>query len=173
MLTETGRVVALEGGVAWVETLRRDTCGQCAARAGCGHGLLNSTLPGASRALVRARLPDALRGEVQVQDTVQLALSEKSLLRAASLLYLLPLAAALAAALLADQFLVAAGSGQGRADLQVSVAALLGLVAGLMLLRQLAKRRSDDPTLVPLVMLRGSPPGADRSGASPGVHAGD
>ena len=41
MLTETGRVVAVDGDRLWVETIRKSTCGSCAAQKGCGHGLLN------------------------------------------------------------------------------------------------------------------------------------
>ena len=61
MLIETGRVVALEGNTVWVETLRQSACGSCSARAGCGHGVLNAVAPGASRAVVKARLAIARR----------------------------------------------------------------------------------------------------------------
>ena len=40
MLTETGRVVAVDDDGLWVETVRRSTCNACGVRQGCGHGLL-------------------------------------------------------------------------------------------------------------------------------------
>ena len=154
MLIEAGRVVAIDADIAWVETLRRSTCGECAARRGCGHGLLNASLPGASRGLIRARLPERLRGELQLHDTVELALPERSLLRAASLLYLLPLTTALGAALLANRFAVAEGVAQGRIDMVVAIAAALGLGSGLLLLRVVSHRTAGDPAFVPEVTAR-------------------
>lgn len=40
VLYETGRVVAVDGDGLWLETLKKSTCGQCSARAGCGQQLL-------------------------------------------------------------------------------------------------------------------------------------
>ncbi|MBT8117314.1 MAG: SoxR reducing system RseC family protein, partial [Gammaproteobacteria bacterium] len=36
MLEETGRVVAIDGEYAWIESERTPSCGGCAARRGCG-----------------------------------------------------------------------------------------------------------------------------------------
>ena len=36
MIEETGRVVGLETGFAWVEAEPRSGCGECTARKGCG-----------------------------------------------------------------------------------------------------------------------------------------
>ncbi|MDF3932676.1 SoxR reducing system RseC family protein, partial [Pseudomonas citronellolis] len=40
MIEEQGRVIGVEPGAVWVETLRQSTCSACNARAGCGQGLL-------------------------------------------------------------------------------------------------------------------------------------
>ena len=154
MLTETGRVVGLEGDTVWVETLRQSTCGACSARSGCGHGLLNSALPGGSRALVRARLDTALRQPIALQDHVEVALPERSFLTAAAALYLLPLLTAVLGALVVEQ--VWAGVGAS-ADAAVALAALLGLGVGLGAVRWLSRRQLATGSYVPIVTARLEP----------------
>ena len=75
MLSETGRVVAVEADGLWVETIRRSSCGSCSARRGCGHGLLNRLGDGRNN-LVRV-LPGGLATEdFAVDDEVLIALPE-------------------------------------------------------------------------------------------------
>lgn len=151
MLTEAGRVVGLEGDQAWVETLRQSTCGACSARSGCGHGLLNSARPGSSRALVRARVGENLLGELQLQDSVEIALPEGSFLRAAVLMYVAPLAAAIVAALAAERWLVAGAASGG--DLATVLGAAGGLAGGFLFVRWLGARRPEAEFL-PVVTAR-------------------
>ena len=40
MISETGRIVAIETDGLWVETIQRSTCGSCAAEKGCGQSLM-------------------------------------------------------------------------------------------------------------------------------------
>lgn len=150
MLTERGRVVAIEADRVWVETLRQSSCGSCSARAGCGHGMLNSALPGASRGLVKARLGHGLP-PIALHDEVEISVPERGFLQAASLLYALPIAATVGAAMVADRFLVDAAAGQGMADLQVTIAAALGLGLGLLSVRLLTGASGDGAALEPLV----------------------
>ena len=151
MLTEHGTVVAMEANCVWVETLRQSSCGSCNARAGCGHGMLNSALPGSSRGLVKALLPTDRSLQLDLHDTVEIALPEASFLRAAALLYVLPLLTTVAAAVLADQFWVAEGGVQAAADLRVVVAAALGLGGGVLALRVASRRAEASPALQPQV----------------------
>ncbi|MEM6774279.1 MAG: SoxR reducing system RseC family protein [Pseudomonadota bacterium] len=151
MLTETGRVVGLDGETVWVETLRQSTCGACSARSGCGHGLLNSALPGGSRALVKARLHGDLRQPISLQDYVEVALPERSFLTAAAALYLLPLITAVLAALLAEAFWSGAGASL---DAAVALASLLGLGAGLGVVHWLSRRQLATGSYIPLVTAR-------------------
>ena len=46
MLTESGRVVAVNDSTVWVETIQQSTCGQCAARKGCGQSMLSKMYDG-------------------------------------------------------------------------------------------------------------------------------
>jgi sigma-E factor negative regulatory protein RseC len=140
MLTEVGRIVAIEDGAVWVETLRQTSCGSCSARAGCGHGMLNSALPGASQGLLKAALPTDRGLPLKLHDQVTVELPESGFVRAASLLYLLPLLSTVLLAVLADQLMTPASLSQAAADLRVSLAAVAGLILGLQVLRVLSRR---------------------------------
>lgn len=150
MLIETGRVVALEGNTVWVETLRQSACGSCSARAGCGHGVLNAVAPGASRAVVKARLAEGARFVPSLHDEVRIALPEKGFLRGAFVLYALPILATLAGALVSN-VLVSADASQAQADLTVTLGALIGLGAGLLLLRLAQRPLATRGALQPIV----------------------
>lgn len=132
MMIETGRVVALESDAVWVETLRRGSCGSCAARSGCGHGLLAAA--GSRPELVRARLAADGPRELALHDRVHIGIPEHSFLRGVTLLYALPLACALLGALLTSA--IAGGAGASPAsDLGGALGALAGLFSGLALVR--------------------------------------
>lgn len=103
MLRESGRVVAVEDGAVWVETVRSSLCGKCAARAGCGHGVLARA--GGSRGLIRAiETPDVAAVQCAVDDEVDIDLPESVVLHASLLVYLMPLLAAMAGALAAESW---------------------------------------------------------------------
>lgn len=151
MLTETARVVALDRDSVWVETLRQSSCGGCAARSGCGHGMINSARPGVSQGLIKALLPLDKGLAVSLHDTVQIAIPERGFLRAAWMLYAMPLLMTVFAAVVADQFFAPAGLSQAALDLRVTLAAIAGLAGGLLLLRTLSRRMSHDPDVQPRV----------------------
>ena len=99
-IVETGRVVALEVGAVWVETIRSSACGSCAARSGCGHRTLAGILT-TDKGLVRARESQFLKAtDCSVNDRVEISIPRSTLSVGALLLYGLPLAAGVALALL-------------------------------------------------------------------------
>ena len=154
MLTETGRVVAVESGSIWVQTVRQSTCGSCAARKGCGHGLMNRYTDG-RQAYVRVLAGEGgLRG-CQVDDEVRFAIPEEVVLRGSFIAYLLPMLTMLGGAIGADWLF------PGSADAAAAMGAVLGLGAGFALVRWHARRHIDDPgfqpVLVEVVTRRGSP----------------
>lgn len=149
MMTETGRVVALDDQAVWVETLRASTCGKCSARQGCGHGLLASM--GRSASLVRALRAPHSPGQIQLNDDVSISMPERGFLRGVAVLYLLPLLCMVAAALAVSELAVHDALTRGQADLRVTFGALTGLAAGLLLLRWRTRRDADDPALYPVV----------------------
>lgn len=146
MLIETGRVVAVETDAVWVETIRRSTCGGCAARQGCGHGLLNRIADGRS-GYVRALRSAAETGvECAVDDQVRISIPEQVILRGSAVVYLLPLFCMLAGAALA------AGAFPLESEVLVAAAAALGLGLGFALVRWHAWRHRHDRTMQPTLL---------------------
>jgi sigma-E factor negative regulatory protein RseC len=123
MISETGRIVALHEGQAWVATNRRGTCGSCALRAGCGQDLVARAL-GAGR----QHLQVAASPELALHDEVEIAIPERGLLTAALLAYLVPLLSLLSGAAL--------GHALG-GEVPAIAGALAGLAAGIGLARLL------------------------------------
>jgi sigma-E factor negative regulatory protein RseC len=148
-MTEIGRVVAVDSDAVWVETRRRGSCGSCTARGACGHGLLSAE--GGRPQLLRATLaPDGPRA-LNLNDTVCVSLPESRFLRGVGLLYLLPLATTVSAAVLASAY---GGDTPATADLRAALAAAVGLAVGLVVLRWLSGRGAPQHALHPVVTAR-------------------
>lgn len=129
MLTETGRVVALEDDGLWVETIRATTCGNCSARKGCGHGLLNQL--GSSRSnYVRVPVAEALQPPLQINEEVRFELPEQVVVRGSFVVYLMPLLCLLGGASLGSLLFPAAPG-----DLATGIGAMAGFCGGLLLVR--------------------------------------
>ncbi|MDJ0911649.1 MAG: SoxR reducing system RseC family protein [Woeseiaceae bacterium] len=126
MQSQQGTVIALESGDrgqwAVVEVDMAGACPRCAAGKGCGAGLSL-----ARNRRVEARVPPGAR--IHTGDAVELTMAPNNVLRAAGIVYGLPLAAAAAGAALA--YLLDLG------DPAAALAAVAGLGVGLFL----AKRR--------------------------------
>lgn len=140
MIEESGRVVAVEEGAVWVETLRRSTCNACSASAGCGQGLMEKLGVGERRGYVRA-LTDL---QLAVGDGVTIGIREDLMLGSALRVYLLPLLGLFSAAMLA-QWLALAES-------FVILAALGGFFAVWWLVRRDSRRNEHDPACQPVVL---------------------
>ncbi|QKE63951.1 SoxR reducing system RseC family protein [Aquipseudomonas campi] len=140
MIEEPGRVIALEDGAVWVETLRKSTCSSCSANAGCGQGLMDKLGVGRNRGLVRA-LSDL---QLQVGDSVVVGVHEDLLLRGAFLVYLWPLLCLFAAAVLAQWL--------GLSEPLVILFGLAGLALAWLVVRWRSRRTADDPALQPVVV---------------------
>jgi len=89
MLTETGQVFSIEPDSLVVQVIQQSTCGSCSAQKGCGQGVLTKYL--SSSHFVRIRLTDRPSEDFSVGDQVELGIDELAIIRAASLVYLLPL----------------------------------------------------------------------------------
>ena len=128
MLTETGRVVAVEPGWLWVETIRQSTCGSCAAAKGCGHGIMNSLRDG-SRNYLKVSIGAFSEDRFSVDDEVTIAIPERLLLDSAMIVYGAPLAATLVGAALLSGLLPKAS------DAEAILGATLGFLGGITLVR--------------------------------------
>lgn len=140
MIEEQGRVVALEPGAVWVETLRKSTCSGCSANAACGQGLMDRLGVGRKRGYVRVLSPMQLA----LGDVVVIGVREDLLVRSSLLVYLIPLLGLLAAALLAD--------GLGLSEPLTILAGLTGLFCSWLLVRWRASRVAENPSLQPVVL---------------------
>ena len=140
MIEETGRVVALEEGAVWVETLRKSTCSSCSANAGCGQGLMDKLGVGRQRGFVRV-LSDL---QLALDDVVVIGIREDVLLRTAVLVYLLPLLGLLAGALLASSL--------GLTERLVILVSMLSLLFAWLAVRWQCRRTQDDPARQPVVL---------------------
>lgn len=133
MIEERGKVLGVEPGAVWVETIRQSTCGSCQARAGCGQALLQRLGSGARRGFIRALCDQPL----VVGDEVVIALPEDAVLKASALMYLLPLLMLFIFALLAEL--------AGLAEPWLILAAAAGLAGGFVTVAWYTRRMRGNP----------------------------
>ncbi|WP_288373165.1 SoxR reducing system RseC family protein, partial [uncultured Marinobacter sp.] len=117
MITETGKVVALKGDRAWVQTIRTSACQSCSARSGCGQRALASVSGGRANQILVANTVDA-----RVGDEVVIGVDEQSVLTASLAVYGLPLVLMVLGSIGAYRWL-------GATDLVAITGALAGLAA--------------------------------------------
>lgn len=143
MITETGRVLEVEGDWAWVACRRQVECARCAEGRGCGGGVLGRLLGD------RLHKVRAATGSVAVTpgDQVLIGLGEDVVLRAAAAVYLVPLLLALAGGAVATG-LTAGG------DLAAIIGAACGLVLGLGWARGYSRRSAADASFNPVILRR-------------------
>lgn len=96
---ELTRVVAVHTDGVELAAREGATCGQCAARSGCGHGLLDNFTRGRRRTLTVPR--STVPADVRVGEELLLGVPEGAIAGAAGVVYGLPLAGLVAGALLA------------------------------------------------------------------------
>ncbi|MBT8137510.1 MAG: SoxR reducing system RseC family protein [Gammaproteobacteria bacterium] len=109
MLRESGHVIAVTGGAVQVRGKAPSSCARCAAGRGCGGAFFGRILGDTAQTITGQPV-----GELAAGDEVCIAIPESTLLHAAILAYLVPLAALLAGAvaghLLAGETGAVAGS---------------------------------------------------------------
>jgi sigma-E factor negative regulatory protein RseC len=123
VITETGKVVAVQGHQAWVQTIRTSACQSCSARAGCGQRALAAVSGGRANQILVENTVDA-----RVGDEVVIGVDEQSLLTASLAVYGLPLILMLVVSGLAHQ-------GLGASEPMTILAAAAGLAGGFGLVR--------------------------------------
>jgi len=140
MIEESGRVVAVEGDFAWIESERKSTCGGCAVRSGCGTSAIAKVL-GQKRTHLRV----VNRIHAGVGDDVVVGISESGLVRGSLAVYAAPLAGLFAGAL-AGNF-VAGGS-----ELVTVAGALAGFAGALLWLKRFSHATETDAAFQPVVL---------------------
>lgn len=140
MLTETGQVFSIEPNSVVVQVVQQSTCGSCSAQKGCGQGVLTKYL--SSSHFVRIRLTDRSSDEFSVGDQVELGIDELAMVRAAFLVYLIPLISMILGAYIGSLY----------SELASVLAALMGLCAGAVYVRFESKKRTHDPAYAPVIL---------------------
>lgn len=143
MITETGRVLEIEGEWAWVACRRQVECARCAEGRGCGGGVLARLLGD------RLHKVRAATGSVAVVpgDLVVIGLGEDVVMRAAAAVYLVPLLLALAGG-------AAAAALTGGGDPAAILGAAAGLILGLRWARGYGQRNAANAALQPVILRR-------------------
>lgn len=140
MIEEKGKVVAVKGDLAWVETLRQSACDSCSAKSGCGHSAL------AKLGQKTNHLEASCDLDVMVGDQVVVGVPEDVMVKSSILAYLMPLITMIGFALMADAYF----SNEGI----TALFAIAGLAAGFMLLRWHFRRNQHDQRYQPVVLRR-------------------
>jgi sigma-E factor negative regulatory protein RseC len=145
MITETGRVVAVEPDCLWVETIQQSTCGSCAVKKGCGHSLLNEVGAG-RRNHLRVLLNGQLAGHYCINDQVEISIPERVLVQGALVVYLVPLIGLLAGAILVSQW--------WPGDVAAFIGSVVGFVMGIILVKLHSIVCRDNVQMQPIVLPR-------------------
>lgn len=140
MIEEMGKVVAVNGRRAWVETTRQSACDSCSAKSGCGHSVL------AKLGQKSYHMEANCKFEVDVGEHVVVGVPEDVVVRSSFLAYLLPLLVMLGLSLLADHYT--------SNEAVTALFACLGLASGFVVLRWHFKRHEHDPRYQPVVLRR-------------------
>lgn len=146
------RVVAVEGGVAWLEPEQTTACGGCHASATCG------AKPGSAR-LVARRFTMANDHDFRVGERIVVAVREDTVRRAALTAYGIPLLLMLVAGVTAQKL--------GGGDLGAALATLAGLAVGVAVVWLRSRMLSQRGDYAPHYLRRDTGPdagcGLDRS----------
>lgn len=89
MISEKGRVIAIDNDALWVETIQQTTCGSCVARKGCGQSLLSKI--GVNNSFLRVLLGEKSPSEFSIGDEVNIGIPDDIVVKSSLLAYLLPI----------------------------------------------------------------------------------
>lgn len=140
MIEEKGRVLSVEDGAVWVETVRRSTCGSCQAKAGCGQALMQRLGSGARQGFIRVTSDR----DYQIGEEVVIGIPDDAVVRGSLWVYAVPLVGLFAFA--------SAASAMGLGEPETIAAAFSGLFTGFGVVRWHAMRSTRDPSLQPRVL---------------------
>ena len=143
MIEERGRVLSVEDGAVWVETLRRSACDSCQVRNGCGQSVLQRLGLGGRSGFIRVLNPQPGQS-CRVGDEVLIGIPENAVLHGSFMVYLVPLLMLFAGALLA-QYL-------GASETFIILAGFSGMGSGFAAVRWHGRRLDGHSAFVPRVL---------------------
>lgn len=140
MLIEQGTIVEIIDSELVVQVIQQSTCGSCAAQKGCGQGVLAKYLSGSQ--FIRVALKHRPATDFQIGEQVELGVEESAMLRAAFLVYLVPLLLLIAGATLGNLV----------SEPYAIIMGVAGLVIGGIYVRKQSLKKADDPRYSPVVV---------------------
>ncbi len=108
MITETGRIVAIEDDCLWVETVQKSTCQSCAAEKGCGQSLVSKW--GGQTSFIRVLLEGREPEDYRLHDLVSVGIPEEVVAKGSLFVYLTPLLGLVVAALAGNAWALSEGA---------------------------------------------------------------
>ncbi|MEX0900198.1 MAG: SoxR reducing system RseC family protein [Gammaproteobacteria bacterium] len=141
MIEEQAEVTEVDGQYAWVACRAQQDCARCAAGQGCGGGLLGRWL---GNRLQRVRVTHD--GSVRVGECVVIGVDDRVVLRAAAIVYGVPLVALGAGALIGE---AVSGSDAGAFG-----GLVMGLAAGFLWVRSFSRKIPVQRWFQPAVLRR-------------------
>lgn len=142
MITETGRIVAIDQQCLWVETIQRSTCESCSAEKGCGQSLVAKW--GGKTSFIRVLLDGRDPSVYQLHEEVTVGIPEAVVANGSLLVYLTPLVGMMVAVFLAESVGLPEGG-------VISLAAL-GLLLGGAAVRWHSYRYRNDCRVQPVLV---------------------
>lgn len=142
MLQETGTIVRIEADALWVETLQKTACQSCSAQKGCGQNTLAKAL--SSSTVIRVLLDGQSAKKFQLDQQVVIGIPDDVVVKGSLLIYLLPLIMLIVFA--------SAGFHLVPSDGVAAIGAVLGLIAGGLLVRWRSETTRHDPRLQPVLL---------------------
>jgi len=132
MIEQKAKVVQVDDKTVWLDAERQSTCSSCAAKKGCGTGMLeNHVGKRFSRIAVEKQ-----QANVNIGQEMQLAIPEVALLHGAFMMYLLPLL---------TLFLFAAIANMSGANSVIeAMAGVTGLIVGLLWVKRQFQHKKID-----------------------------
>jgi len=142
MITETGRIVAIEDDGLWVQTIRKSACAQCSAQKGCGQAVLAKL--GREPGYIKVSLNGQAPTQYQLGDYVEIGIGEDVLVKSTLVIYLLPLVMLLVG-VIATSKLVAN-------EAMSLLGGILGLIIGGLITRKLLTSGNRQSALEPVLI---------------------
>ncbi|MYM62592.1 SoxR reducing system RseC family protein [Pseudomaricurvus sp. HS19] len=142
MITESGRIMAIEPDCLWVETIQSSTCQSCAAQKGCGQSLVAKWSGQTSyiRVLLEGRDPAAY----QMHQQITIGIPEEVVARGSLLVYITPLAGLLLGALASNLLQLP--------EWGIMLSSLTGFGLGALAVRWHSAVRRNDPRVQPVLV---------------------
>ncbi|BFM07622.1 SoxR reducing system RseC family protein [Halioxenophilus aromaticivorans] len=144
MITETGRIVAIEDESLWVQTIRKSACAQCSARKGCGQAVLAQF--GREPGYINVSLNGQHPSDYQLDQAVEIGIAEQVIVKSTLLIYLFPL--------LLMMIAIGLGSAMFEAEFMALISGIAGLGLGALIVRAFFAKSAGNQSLQPILIGR-------------------